>query len=159
MLADIAARETAAGFDGILLDLGVSSPQLDDAVRGFSFAHEGPLDMRMDPGHGETAAEWIARAEQGELADVIHFLGEERFARRIARGHRPPHYLILGYSKGGVDATEHESVRREPHRCEVPDDGEHAGGRTDRGVRARQRTVHADYSDDAPTEEGSPGSL
>ncbi len=85
MLADIAARETAAGFDGILLDLGVSSPQLDDAVRGFSFAHEGPLDMRMDPSHGETAAEWIARAEQGELADVIHFLGEERFARRIAR--------------------------------------------------------------------------
>lgn len=85
MLADIAARETPAGFDGILLDLGVSSPQLDDPARGFSFAHDGPLDMRMDPSRGVSAAQWLARVETDELADVIYHLGEERFARRIAR--------------------------------------------------------------------------
>ncbi len=85
MLADIAARETPAGFDGILLDLGVSSPQLDDPARGFSFAHGGPLDMRMDTSRGMSAAEWLAGVETSELADVIYHLGEERFARRIAR--------------------------------------------------------------------------
>lgn len=85
MLADIAEREIPTGFDGILLYLGVSSPQLDDPARGFSFAHDGPLDMRMDSTSGPTAAEWLAHVETGELADVIYHLGEERFARRIAR--------------------------------------------------------------------------
>jgi 16S rRNA (cytosine1402-N4)-methyltransferase len=70
--------------DGLLLDLGVSSPQLDDAGRGFSFQHDGPLDMRMSD-QGETAAELIARLEEPELADVIYTLGEERFSRPIAR--------------------------------------------------------------------------
>ncbi len=71
--------------DGILLDLGVSSPQLDDATRGFSFQQEGPLDMRMDPTQGESAASWLASAREQDIARVIKEFGEERFAKRIAR--------------------------------------------------------------------------
>ena len=77
--------ETAAGLDGVLLDLGVSSPQLDVAERGFSFGKDGPLDMRMDPESGESAAEWIARADEREIADVLWTYGEEKQGRRIAR--------------------------------------------------------------------------
>ncbi len=69
---------------GILLDLGVSSPQLDNAERGFSFQHDGPLDMRMDPCSGSSAAEWLAMVEESELSRVLKTYGEERFARRIA---------------------------------------------------------------------------
>lgn len=69
---------------GILMDLGVSSPQLDEAGRGFSFLRDGPLDMRMDCSRGETAAEWLNRISAGELADVLWRWGEERFSRRIA---------------------------------------------------------------------------
>jgi 16S rRNA (cytosine1402-N4)-methyltransferase len=76
---------TSNGLDGVLLDLGVSSPQLDVAARGFSFAKDGPLDMRMDPGSGESAAQWLASAGEGEIADVLWTLGEERQSRRIAR--------------------------------------------------------------------------
>lgn len=86
MLASIAARTgPAAGFDGILLDLGVSSPQLDDPARGFSFRDDGPLDMRMNPSHGPSAAEWLSTVGADELAAVIREFGEERYARRIAR--------------------------------------------------------------------------
>lgn len=70
---------------GILFDLGVSSPQIDDAERGFSFQVDGPLDMRMDNSRGLTAAEWLARAGEREIADVLWNYGEERYARRIAR--------------------------------------------------------------------------
>lgn len=70
---------------GVLLDLGVSSPQLDDASRGFSFLRGGPLDMRMDPDTGLSAAQWLARAEADEIADVLYTYGEERHSRRIAR--------------------------------------------------------------------------
>ena len=76
---------TAAGLDGVLLDLGVSSPQLDVAERGFSFGKDGPLDMRMDPESGESAAEWIARADERDIADVLWTYGEEKQSRRIAR--------------------------------------------------------------------------
>jgi len=76
---------TAAGLDGILLDLGVSSPQLDVAERGFSFGKDGPLDMRMDPDSGESAAEWLMRADEAEIADVLWTYGEERLSRRIAK--------------------------------------------------------------------------
>jgi len=72
-------------IDGLLLDLGVSSPQLDDAQRGFSFMKAGPLDMRMDDTSGQTAADWINEAGEGEIARVLKEYGEERFARRIAR--------------------------------------------------------------------------
>lgn len=70
---------------GILFDLGVSSPQLDDALRGFSFGRDGPLDMRMDHSTGITAAEWLGRATEHEIEDVLRLYGEERFAKKIAR--------------------------------------------------------------------------
>ncbi len=76
---------TAAPLDGVLFDLGVSSPQLDVAARGFSFGKDGPLDMRMDPEAGESAAEWIAHADEAAIADVLWTYGEERMSRRIAR--------------------------------------------------------------------------
>ncbi len=72
-------------INGILLDLGVSSPQLDDAERGFSFMRDGPLDMRMDPTRGQSAAEWLMQAEEQDIAFVLKAYGEERFAKRIAR--------------------------------------------------------------------------
>ncbi len=71
-------------LQGVLLDLGVSSPQLDDPGRGFSFSHDGPLDMRMNPDEGRSAADWLAEAPASEIATVLRELGEERFARRIA---------------------------------------------------------------------------
>ncbi|MCX7052949.1 MAG: 16S rRNA (cytosine(1402)-N(4))-methyltransferase RsmH [Proteobacteria bacterium] len=72
------------GLQGVLLDLGVSSPQLDEARRGFSFMQDGPLDMRMDNESGLSAAQWLARASEREIADVLFKLGEEKFSRRIA---------------------------------------------------------------------------
>lgn len=85
-LAEVAERFGVAGrVDAVLLDLGVSSPQLDDASRGFSFLQEGPLDMRMDAGSGISAAQWLDTADEQEIARVIREYGEERYARRIAR--------------------------------------------------------------------------
>ncbi|PQQ42171.1 16S rRNA (cytosine(1402)-N(4))-methyltransferase [Photorhabdus luminescens] len=72
-------------IDGVLLDLGVSSPQLDDPERGFSFMRDGPLDMRMDPTRGQSAAEWLMHATADDIAWVLKTFGEERFAKRIAR--------------------------------------------------------------------------
>lgn len=74
-----------ASADGILMDLGVSSPQLDDPARGFSFRHDGPLDMRMDPTRGMSVAEWLAEADISQMAEVIREYGEERFAQQIAK--------------------------------------------------------------------------
>jgi len=71
--------------NGVLMDLGVSSPQLDDASRGFSFMREGPLDMRMNPEQAPSAAQWLATADEKDIANVIFHYGEERFSRRIAR--------------------------------------------------------------------------
>ena len=76
---------TTGGLDGVLFDLGVSSPQLDVAERGFSFGKDGPLDMRMDPDSGQSAADWLAAADDREIADVLWTYGEERQSRRIAR--------------------------------------------------------------------------
>lgn len=83
--AEMGEWQEAAGLDGVLLDLGVSSPQLDDASRGFSFQADGPLDMRMDPTRGSSAADWLANADEREIADVLWRHGEERMSRRIAR--------------------------------------------------------------------------
>ena len=80
-LNDVGLQKT----DGLLLDLGVSSPQLDDASRGFSFMRDGDLDMRMNPDEGESASEWIARASEEEIANVIYQYGEDKLSRRIAR--------------------------------------------------------------------------
>ena len=79
------ACERQGNVQGVLLDLGVSSPQLDDPSRGFSFQNDGPLDMRMDTSCGQSAAQWIARATEKEIADVIYTYGEDRFGRRMAK--------------------------------------------------------------------------
>ena len=84
--ADLTEWDAArGGLDGVLLDLGVSSPQLDDAARGFSFQSDAPLDMRMDPTHGESAARFLAHANEGKIAEVLWQFGEERHSRRIAK--------------------------------------------------------------------------
>lgn len=77
-------RGLSGTLHGVLLDLGVSSPQLDDPGRGFSFLRDGPLDMRMDPGTGQSAAQWLAHARESEIEQVLREYGEERFARRMA---------------------------------------------------------------------------
>lgn len=85
-MADYVAELGLSGqIDGVLLDLGVSSPQLDDPERGFSFMRDGPLDMRMDPTRGLSAAEWLMKAEADDIVWVLKTFGEERFAKRIAR--------------------------------------------------------------------------
>ena len=85
--------------DGILLDIGVSSPQLDDATRGFSFRFDAPLDMRMDPESGLSAADWLASAAEGEISEVIRTYGEERFAKSIARA------LVAAREKEAIRST------------------------------------------------------
>lgn len=84
-LSAVLASQQWPLVDGILLDLGVSSPQLDEAQRGFSFLRDGPLDMRMDPQHGISAAQWLAKATQLAIAKVLKEYGEERYAKRIAQ--------------------------------------------------------------------------
>jgi 16S rRNA (cytosine1402-N4)-methyltransferase len=84
-LPGVMADLELAQVDGVLLDLGISSPQIDDASRGFSFRHDGPLDMRMDPSRGESAAQFLARATVRELTEVLRDYGEERSAQSIAR--------------------------------------------------------------------------
>jgi 16S rRNA (cytosine1402-N4)-methyltransferase len=88
---DVLANLDIARVDGLCADLGVSSPQLDDPSRGMSFRHEGPIDMRMDQGEGETALDLIARLSDDELADVIFEYGDERRSRRIARSIKRAH--------------------------------------------------------------------
>ncbi|MEW8506272.1 MAG: 16S rRNA (cytosine(1402)-N(4))-methyltransferase RsmH [Candidatus Thiodiazotropha sp.] len=86
MLGELSEQAGLMGrVNGVLLDLGVSSPQLDQSERGFSFSKDGPLDMRMDPGDGISAAEWLAKAELKQIAEVLKKYGEERHAKRIAR--------------------------------------------------------------------------
>lgn len=85
--------------DGVLLDIGVSSPQLDDAMRGFSFMHDGPLDMRMNQSGGITAKDWLADVEEEELANVIYQYGEERNSRRIAR------YIVRAREEQAIETT------------------------------------------------------
>jgi 16S rRNA (cytosine1402-N4)-methyltransferase len=83
-LGQVLDTQGAAQLDGALFDLGVSSPQIDDASRGFSFRMDGPLDMRMDPTRGESAGEWLAHASESDIREVIKDYGEERFAKQIA---------------------------------------------------------------------------
>ena len=81
----MSAHLAKSSVDGVLLDLGVSSPQIDEAERGFSFRQDGPLDMRMDDSRGQTAAQWLATVEEAELVRVLREYGEERFAKPIAK--------------------------------------------------------------------------
>jgi 16S rRNA (cytosine1402-N4)-methyltransferase len=96
---DVLQELGVAGVDGMLLDLGVSSPQLDDGRRGFSFRSDAPLDMRMDPDHGLSAADWLATAEESEIREVIRNHGEERFAKQIAAA------IVAARARGPVDTT------------------------------------------------------
>ncbi|MBI2508499.1 MAG: 16S rRNA (cytosine(1402)-N(4))-methyltransferase RsmH, partial [Betaproteobacteria bacterium] len=98
-LGALLARTGVGRVDGILLDLGVSSPQLDDPQRGFSFRSDAPLDMRMDTSGGITAAQWLARAGERELREVIRTYGEERFAKQIAAA------IVAARARGPVDST------------------------------------------------------
>jgi 16S rRNA (cytosine1402-N4)-methyltransferase len=98
-LRELATRAGAVRADGILLDLGVSSPQLDDAGRGFSFRFDAPLDMRMDTSCGLTAAQWLAQATESEIRGVIKNYGEERFAKQIAAA------IVAARARRPIDST------------------------------------------------------
>jgi len=122
-------RECGGGraVAGVLLDLGVSSPQLDVAERGFSFQKDGPLDMRMDPTRGESAAEFVARADERELRAVIGELGEERFAGRIARA-------IVG-ARSNEPITRTAQLAEIVRRAVRTHDGKHPATRTFQALR------------------------
>jgi 16S rRNA (cytosine1402-N4)-methyltransferase len=113
-LPDVLADLRVARADGVLLDLGVSSPQLDDPERGFSFRTDGPLDMRMDPTRGESAAAFLARADARELTEVIRDYGEERFAQSIARAIVAARALAPVVRTGQLAALVAEAVRTRP---------------------------------------------
>ena len=115
----------ASAVDGILFDLGISSPQVDDAARGFSFRHDGPLDMRMDPSAGMSAAEWLAVATEREISDVLWQYGEERRSRQIAKR------LIEARRRSPVVTT--LELAKVVHSC-FP----HYGGRIDNATRTFQ---------------------
>jgi 16S rRNA (cytosine1402-N4)-methyltransferase len=117
-VADMCDRLAISGrVDGLLLDLGVSSPQLDDASRGFSFRNDGPLDMRMDPTQGESAADWVNRADESEIADVIFQYGEERHSRRIARAIvRARAQAPIGDTRTLAEIVKRAMPRREHHK-------------------------------------------
>ncbi len=118
-LSDIVAQMGKAGeLSGVLLDLGVSSPQLDQAERGFSFMRDGPLDMRMDTSKGLSAAEWIASADEQEIARVIKEYGEERFARRMASAvvkERAKTPITRTVQLAGILAAAHPAWERGKH--------------------------------------------
>jgi 16S rRNA (cytosine1402-N4)-methyltransferase len=118
-LSEIVAQMGRSGqLSGVLLDLGVSSPQLDQAERGFSFMRDGPLDMRMDTSKGLSAAEWIASADEQEIARVIKEYGEERFARRMASAvvaERAKTPITRTVQLAGILAAAHPAWERGKH--------------------------------------------
>lgn len=117
-------------LNGILLDLGVSSPQLDTPQRGFSFGSDGPLDMRMDPQAGESVAQWLAHADQGEIVAVLRDLGEERFAKRIARA-------IIEHRSSGELATTAQLADIVARAVPTREPGKHPATRTFQALRIR----------------------
>jgi len=92
-------HEVEEKVSGVLFDFGVSSPQLDDDKRGFSFKYDSPLDMRMNPGEGESIASWLNKANEKEIADIIYKYGEERASRRIAKA------IVAFREKTPIDST------------------------------------------------------
>jgi 16S rRNA (cytosine1402-N4)-methyltransferase len=98
-LREVIRRAGITNVDGVLFDLGMSSPQLDQADRGFSFRFDGPLDMRMDTSQGQTAAQWLEQSSEQDIVEVIRRYGEERFAKQIARA------IVAARSRGPVDST------------------------------------------------------
>ena len=114
--------------DGVLMDLGVSSPQLDDASRGMSFRFDAPLDMRMDPTRGETAAEWLARASVAEISNVLREYGDERFAYAIAKA-------IDAARQGGDVATTGQLAEIVAATVRTREPGQHPATRTFQALR------------------------
>ena len=114
----LSAEGKVGELSGVLLDLGVSSPQLDEAERGFSFMRDGPLDMRMDTSRGLSAADWIATADEKDIAQVIKEYGEERFARRMASAvvrEREKTPIIRTVQLAGILAAAHPAWERGRH--------------------------------------------
>lgn len=121
-------KELVGMVDGILLDLGVSSPQLDQAERGFSFLRDGPLDMRMDTSRGMSAAEWLAYAEVDEIRHVLKVYGEEKFATRIARA------IVEYRANGAIDSTS-QLADIVDKACPVKDKFKHPATRSFQAIR------------------------
>ena len=117
------------GLDGVLFDLGVSSPQLDVAERGFSFGKDGPLDMRMDPTRGQSAADWLAVADQRQIAEVIRDYGEERFAGPIAKA------IVSRRQERGPVATTLELAELVAGAVKTREPGQNPATRTFQAVR------------------------
>ena len=116
--ADIQAELARIGItevDGIMADLGVSSPQLDQAERGFSFMQDGPLDMRMDNSQGLTAAEWLLEIEEEKLANIIYQYGEERYSRRIARAIKQAGEITTTAQLAEIVKTAHPKWEKHKH--------------------------------------------
>lgn len=126
----VSARGWTGSVDGILLDLGVSSPQLDVAERGFSFMRDGPLDMRMDTSQGESASQWLARVEESELLKVIRDYGEEKYARKIAS-------LIVEQCKEGPIETTGELAKLIENLVTRREPGKHPATRTFQAIRIK----------------------
>lgn len=125
-----AMRELPAGsVDGVLLDLGVSSPQIDTPQRGFSFRYEGPLDMRMDTTRGQSAADWLATAETQHIAKVIRDYGEERFAAQIAKA------IVARRQAGGPIATTSELAQLVADTVKTREPGQNPATRTFQAIR------------------------
>lgn len=116
--ADLKQELAARGVDfvdGVMADLGVSSPQLDQAERGFSFMHSGPLDMRMDNSKGPTAAEWLVNIEEEQLANVIYQYGEERYSRRIAKAIKNAGYIATTGELAEIVKVAHPKWEKNKH--------------------------------------------
>ena len=124
----IESMSLTGGIDGVLMDLGVSSPQLDDAERGFSFLRDGPLDMRMDTSRGQSAAEWLAEADEQDITQVIKEFGEEKFGKRIA-------HAIVNERKVNPITRTSELVRIIDQAMPVKDKFKHPATRTFQGIR------------------------
>lgn len=122
------AHGLSGGVDGMLLDLGVSSPQIDDAERGFSFMQDGPLDMRMDRSRGQSAAEWLQVAQEQDIAAVIYEYGEERFSRRIAAA------LVRARAETPI-LTTLQLARLVEQACPVKERHKHPSTRTFQAIR------------------------
>ena len=109
------ARIGITEVDGIMADLGVSSPQLDQAERGFSFMQDGPLDMRMDNSQGPTAAQWLLEIEEEKLANIIYQYGEERYSRRIARAIKQAGEITTTAQLAEIVKTAHPKWEKHKH--------------------------------------------
>ena len=109
------ARICITEVDGIMADLGVSSPQLDQAERGFSFMQDGPLDMRMDNSQGPTAAQWLLEIEEEKLANIIYQYGEERYSRRIARAIKQAGEITTTAQLAEIVKTAHPKWEKHKH--------------------------------------------